>query len=51
MIGEETVGEPIGQPTVIQIVSDDRHIVELYFTAPNGEEFLADRSVYTHVQR
>lgn len=51
VIGEETVGEPIGQRTVIQIVNDDRHIVELYFTAPNGEEFLADRSVYTRVQR
>lgn len=51
MIGEETVGKPIDQGTVIQIESDDRHIVELYFTGPNGEEFLADRSVYTRVQR
>lgn len=31
--------------------NDDRHIVELYFTAPNGEGFLADRSIYTRVQR
>jgi hypothetical protein len=51
MISEETVGEPIGQRTVIRIENDDRHIVELYFTAPGGEVFLVDRSVYTRVQR
>lgn len=51
MLGEKTVGEPIAQRIVIQIVDDDRHIIDLYFTAPDGEEFLADRSVYTRVQR
>jgi hypothetical protein len=51
VIGEETVGEQIGQRTVIEILDDDRHIIELYFTRPSGEELLADRSIYTRVPR
>lgn len=50
VLGEETVGEPIDQRTVIRIEDDDRHIVELYFTPPGDAEILADRSVYTRVQ-
>lgn len=50
MLGEETVGQPVGQRTEVQIISADRHVVELYFTPPGGEEFLADRSVYTRLR-
>lgn len=50
VIGEEIVGKAVGQRTVIRIENDNRHIVELYFTPPGGEEFLADRSVYAREQ-
>lgn len=30
---------------------EHRHIVELYFTPPGGEEILADRSVYTRIRQ
>lgn len=50
VVGEKTVGKPVGQRTVIRIEDDDRHVMELYFTPPGGKEILADRSVYTRVK-
>ena len=49
VLGEDTVGQPVGMRTVITIESDDRHLIDLYFTPPGGEEFLLDRKVYTRV--
>jgi quinol monooxygenase YgiN len=50
VVGEKTVGKPVGMRTVIRIESKDRHVVELYFTPPGGKEQLADRSVYTRMK-
>jgi quinol monooxygenase YgiN len=49
VVSEKTVGKPVGMRTVIRIENNDRHVVELYFTPPDGKEQLADRSVYTRV--
>jgi hypothetical protein len=48
--GEATVGKRLPMRTVFRIESNDRHVVELYFTRPNGKEVLADRSTYTRVR-
>jgi Protein of unknown function (DUF1579) len=50
VVGEKTVGKPIGQRTVIRIESADRHVFELYFAPPGGKEQLAMRAVYTRVE-
>jgi hypothetical protein len=50
VVGEQTVGKPVGQRTVIRIESNDRHVSELYFTPPGGKEQLALRIVYTRIQ-
>jgi hypothetical protein len=49
--GEQAVGKPVGMRTVIRIEHNDRHVIELYFTPPGGTEVLADRSVYTRVEK
>jgi Protein of unknown function (DUF1579) len=49
VLGEETVGKPVGMRTVIRIESEDRHVMELYLTPPGADELLADRSVYTRL--
>lgn len=51
LLGDETTGKPVRMRTVIRIESDDRHVFDLYFTLPGGEEFLADRKIYTRVGR
>jgi hypothetical protein len=50
VVSEQTVGKPIVQRTVIRVESDDRHVFELYFTPPGGNEQLALRSVYTRIK-
>jgi hypothetical protein len=50
LLGEEFAGKSIGQRTVITIESNDRHIVELYFTPEGSAEFLAQRGIYTRVK-
>jgi hypothetical protein len=48
--GEANVGKSIPMRTVIKIESPDRHVFELYFTAPGKPEVLADRMVFTRVK-
>ena len=50
VVGEQTVGKPVVQRTVIRIESNDRHVSELYFTPPGGKEQLALRLVYTRIK-
>jgi hypothetical protein len=50
VVNEQTVGKPVGQRTVIRIESSDRHVSELYFTPPGGDELLALRLVYTRIK-
>jgi hypothetical protein len=45
--GEAYVGKTIPMRTLIRIESNDRHIIELYFTRPGTKETLATRAVYT----
>jgi hypothetical protein len=49
LISEESSGKEVGQRTVISIENNDRHVIELYFTPPGEEEFLASRMVYTRM--
>ena len=49
VVSEQTVGKPIVLRTVIRVESHDRHVFDLYFTPPGGNEHLALRSVYTRV--
>jgi len=48
--GEANVGKTIPMRTVIKIESPDKHVFELYFTAPGKPEVLADRMVFTRVK-
>jgi hypothetical protein len=48
--GEASVGKEVGMRTVINIEGPNSHVVELYFTPPNGKEVLADRTVYTRIK-
>ena len=48
-LGEANVSKPVVMRTVIRIESNDRHIFEIYFTLPGGEEILVDRKVYTRI--
>ena len=48
--GEEAVGKSVPMRTVIKIESNDRHVLELYFTPPGKGEVLATRQVYTRVK-
>jgi hypothetical protein len=48
-LGEETAGKAVGMRTVIRIENNDRHIFDLYFTPPGGEEVLVDRKVYSRI--
>lgn len=50
VVDEKTVGEPVGQRTVIRIENTDRHVFELYFTPPGEKELLVDRTVYTRIK-
>lgn len=49
LIEEATVGKQISMRTIIAIESNDRHVIELYFTPPGGDEILIDSSVYTRL--
>jgi hypothetical protein len=49
--GEANVGKSIPMRTVIKIEGPDRHVFELYFTAPGKPEVLADRMVFTRIKR
>jgi hypothetical protein len=48
--GEKNVGKLVRMRTVIRIEGDDRHVFEIYFTAPNAKEVLADRMIYTRLR-
>jgi uncharacterized protein DUF1579 len=48
-LGEANVGKPVAMRTVIRFEGNDRHVFELYFTLPGGEEVLVDRKVYTRM--
>jgi Protein of unknown function (DUF1579) len=50
LISEQTAGRRIAQRTVIRIRSEDRHDIDLYFTAPARPEMLIDHSVYTRLR-
>jgi hypothetical protein len=43
IVDEDTVGKPVRQKTIIRIESNDRHVIELYFTPPERPERLAMR--------
>jgi len=47
VLGKPYIGKTIGQRTTIRIDAPERHVVELYFTAPGEKERLVDRSIYT----
>jgi hypothetical protein len=51
LVSEQTAGRSVGQRTVIRILGEDRHEVDLYFTPPGRPEMLIDHSVYTRVLR
>ena len=50
VVSERTVGQRVGQRTVIRIEGNDRHVFDLYFTPPGGKEQLALRAVYTRIE-
>jgi hypothetical protein len=49
-LGENAAGKSIRMRTVITIENNDRHVLELFFTAPGGPERLVDRKVYTRIK-
>lgn len=48
--GERNVGRSIPMRTVVRIENEDRHVFEIYFTAPGQGEVLADRMVFTRMK-
>lgn len=48
---EANVGETVPMRTRIEILSDDRHVFELYFTPPGQPEMLADRMVFERIEQ
>jgi Protein of unknown function (DUF1579) len=50
VVSERTVGQTVGQRTLIRIESPDRQVSELYFTPPGAKEQLAMRMVFTRVR-
>jgi Protein of unknown function (DUF1579) len=50
VVSEQSVGKPVVQRTVFRIESKDRHVSELYFTPPGGQQQLALRMVYTRIK-
>jgi hypothetical protein len=49
--GEQSVGKSVDMRTVIAFESNDRHVIELYFTPRGKPEMLATRAVYTRVRQ
>lgn len=49
LLGEQFAGKEIPMRTLLDIQSDDRHAIELYFTPPGRAEQLIDRSIYTRM--
>ena len=47
---EDTVGKTVAVRTVIRIETQDRHVLELYFTPPGKRELLATRMVYNRMR-
>jgi Protein of unknown function (DUF1579) len=47
--GEAAVGKSVAMRTELSIESDNRHVIDLYFTPPASEEVLAVRHVYTRM--
>jgi Protein of unknown function (DUF1579) len=50
VVSEQTVGKLVVQRTVFRIENNDRHVSELYFTPPGGQQQLALRMVYTRIK-
>lgn len=48
--GEHNAGKRLPMRTEIRIENADRHVIELYFTPPDGREVLATRQTYTRVK-
>lgn len=48
--GEANAGRRLPMRTEIRIESPDRHVIELYFTPPEGQETLATRQTYQRVK-
>lgn len=46
---DELIGAPIAQRTEIHIESPDRHVIDIFFAPPDGEEVLADHGIYTRI--
>lgn len=49
LIDEQTAGKEVAMRTLFTIDSRDRHVIELYFTPPQRDEMLIDRSIYTRI--
>jgi len=50
LLGETSVGKTIRQRTVINILDNDHHRMEIYFTPPGGKERLIDRKEFTRIR-
>lgn len=48
--GEQNVGKPVPMRTHMEIISKDRHVYELFFTPPGGQEVLVDRMVFDRIK-
>jgi hypothetical protein len=50
LLGEAYVGKTMRQRTVIDILDNDHHRMEIYFTPPGGKERLIDRKEFTRIR-
>lgn len=50
VVSERSVGQTIGQRTLLRVESPDRHVSELYFTPPGGKQQLAMRMLFTRAK-
>ena len=50
LLGEQYVGRTIRQRTVINILDNDHHRMEIYFTPPGDKERLIDRKDFTRIR-
>ena len=46
LFGPDSRGATVAQRTTITIEGPDRHVIDIYFTAPGGDEVLADHGEY-----
>ncbi len=48
--GDQNVGKTVPMRTAISIVSNDRHIYEIFFTSPRRPEMLADWMMFDRIK-